>query len=116
MYKNFLFYFSLLLSISVCFTPYTFAYEETITMETLESVSGSVMSISANKKNITVRRMYGGDSIRYQDIALAIASNCVITKNSEIVETSDLEIGDHVDIRYNANAEPLATAVSIVVS
>jgi len=119
MVKKLLLVLGLLTVVFACgcaFSGAASAYEETLVIESLKSVEGAIMEVDEDQKRITVRWMYDPIMIRYQDVTLNVPETCVITKESETSELSELESGDHVSVRYDANAEPLARAISIVVS
>jgi len=98
------------------FSQIALAYEDTLVIESLRSVEGTITGIDTDTKRVTVRWMYDPIMIRYEDVTLNVPETCVITKESETSELMELEEGDHVSVRYDANAEPLARAISIVVS
>lgn len=109
--------FAGLLTVSGPFSLGTvFAFEDTLVIESLRTIDGAITGINTDAKRVTVRWMYDSVMIRYEDITLNVPDTCVITKESEASEISELETGDHVTVRYDQNAEPLPRAISIVVS
>jgi hypothetical protein len=93
-----------------------FAEEDTFVMESFQTVEGAVTDVDAEHKRVTVRWMADTVLLKYEDVLLSVPDSAVITKNSEAIGLDDLESGDHVTVRYDANTQPLPKAVSMVVS
>jgi len=109
-----------LIGFVICFSVHSpsaaHAFEDTLVIESLRSIDGAITGIDTDAKRVTVRWMFDPVLIQYQDVTLHVPDTCSITKESETAELDDLETGDHVSVRYDANAEPLPRAISIVVS
>ncbi len=93
-----------------------FAEDDTLVMESFQTVSGSVTEVDTDHKRITFRWMADDLRLQYQDVVLDVPDTCVITKNSETIELTDLESGDSGTVRFDENAQPLPKASSITIT
>lgn len=91
------------------------AYDDTLVIESLQTVQGDLTGVDTDNKRVTIRWMADNVLMKYQDLTLSVPDTCVITKNSEARELTDLETGDSATVRFDSNAQPLARAVSITV-
>jgi NADH dehydrogenase FAD-containing subunit len=92
------------------------AYEDTLVIESMQTIEGNITEINTDQKRVTARWMADEVLIRYQDIVLDVPDTCVITKNGETIELDDLEANDPASIRFDSNAQPLPRAASITVT
>jgi hypothetical protein len=113
-----MFVFLLILAISLGFAPLreAFSREDTLVFESVQTIEGSVQDLDANRNRVTVHWMNDEVLFTYQDVTVNVTDATAILKESETIRLDDLEIGDHVTLRYDANAEPLPRAISIVVA
>lgn len=92
------------------------AYEDTLVIESMQTIAGNATEIDTDRKRVTIRWMADEVLMKYQDIILDVPDTCVITKNSETIELDDLEPNDPATVRFDANAQPLPRASSITVT
>lgn len=92
------------------------AYEETMVIESMQTIEGNITEIDTEQRRVTARWMADEILMKYQDVILDVPSDCVITKNSETIELDDLEPNDPATVRFDANAVPLPRAYSIAVT
>ena len=113
--------FILALSISIMILSASFlnkalAYEDTLVIESMQTIEGDITAIDTDHKRVTARWMADEVLMKYQDIVLDVPDTCVITKNGETIELNDLEPNDAASVRFDANAQPLPRASSITVT
>ena len=108
----------LLLAAAFGFSPSraVFAEDDTLVMESFQTVTGDVASIDEDHKRITFHWMADDVRLQYQDLVLDVPDSCVITKNSETINLNDLESGDSGTVRFDSNAQPLPKASSITIT
>ena len=92
------------------------AYEDTMVIESLQTIEGNVTEIDTENRRVTERWMADEVLMKYQDIILDVPDSCAITKNGETVGLQDLEQNDPASIRFDSNAQPLPRAGSITVT
>ena len=90
--------------------------EETIVFESVRSIEGSIQNVDTSRNRIVVHWMNDDVRLTYQDVTMNITDSTVILKEGKDIRINDLEVGDHVSVRYDANAEPLPRAISITVA
>jgi len=107
-----------ILAISLTSSPIqkVFSEEDTFIVESVQTVEGSVLAVDAEHRRATIHWMNDEVLFTYQDLTLNVPESTSILKESETIRLDDLESGDHVTLRYDANAEPLPRALSIVVA
>jgi len=107
-----------ILTISLSFVPLQEALseEDTFVIQSIQTIDGSVQNINERERGITVHWLNDPVLLTYQDLILHVPDSTPIIKDSEKVRLEDLENGDHVTVRYDANAEPLPRAISIAVA
>lgn len=93
-----------------------FAEDDTLVIESFQTVTGSVTHVDRDHKRITFHWMADDVRLQYQDLLLDVPDTCVITKNSETIELDDLESGDSGTVRFDSNAQPLPKASSITIT
>ena len=106
----------LALLLSPSFAQKVFSYEDTMTIESIQTIQGDLTSIDTDHKRVTVRWMADEILLKYEDITLDVPSTCAITKNGETIELDDLEANDPATVRFDSNAQPLPRASSITVT
>ena len=106
------------LAMSLSFSPLqkAFSEEDTFTVESVQTIQGDVTAVDPEHHTVTIHWMNDEVLFTYQDLNLNVTKSTSITKESEPIRLDDLESGDHVTLRYDANAEPLPRAISIVVA
>ena len=92
-----------------------FAEDDTLVIESLQTIDGSITGVDEDRKQVDVRWMADNVMMKYQDVTLTVPDSATITKNADPIEFRDLENGDHVTVRFNQNAVPMPQAVSISV-
>lgn len=107
-----------ILAISLSFLPLqeAFSREDTLVLESVQTVEGSVQDLDTSHNRVTVHWMNDEVLFTYQDVTLDVTDSTAIIKEGRTIRLDDLETGDHVTLRYDANAEPLPRALSIVVA
>jgi hypothetical protein len=107
-----------ILAISLSFVPLqeAFSREDTLVIESIQTVEGSVQDLDTSSNRVTVHWMNDEVLFTYQDVTLDVTDSTAIIKEGRTIRLDDLETGDHVTLRYDANAEPLPRALSIVVA
>ena len=93
-----------------------FAYEDTLVIESMQTLNGNITEIDTDHKRVTARWMVDEILMKYQDIVLDVPDTCVITKNGETITLDDLEPNDPATVRFDSNAQPLPRASSITVT
>ena len=93
-----------------------YAEDDTLVMESFQTVSGSVTEVDEDHKRITFHWMADDVRLQYQDLILDVPDSCVITKNSETINLNDLESGDSGTVRFDSNAQPLPKASAITIT
>ena len=93
-----------------------FAEDDTLVIESFQTVSGSVTEVDTDHNRITFRWMADDLHMQYQDLLLDVPPSCVIVKNSETIELDDLESGDSGAVRFDSNAMPLPKASTITIT
>jgi hypothetical protein len=93
-----------------------FAEDDTLVMESFQTVSGDVTEVNASDKRVAFRWMADDVRLKYQDLMLDVPDSCVITKNSETIQLDDLESGDSGTVRFDSNAQPLPKASTITIT
>ena len=117
MKKKFHFALSILIMIpSLSFSHEVFAYEDTMVIESMQTIDGDITEIDTDQKRVTARWMADEILLKYEDIVLDVPDTCVITKNGRTIELEDLEPNDPASIRFDSNAQPLPRASSITVT
>lgn len=106
--------FAMILSLS--FAQKVFSYEDTLVIESMQTIEGDITAIDTSQKRVTARWMADEVLMKYQDVVLDVPDSCVITKNGETIELDDLEPNDPATVRYDSNAMPLPRASSITVT
>jgi len=106
----------LVLCLSLSFAQKAFAYEDTLIIESMQTIQGDLTSIDTDHRRVTVRWMADEILLKYQDITLDVPRTCTITKNGETIELDDLEANDPATVRFDSNAQPLPRASSITVT
>jgi hypothetical protein len=107
---------SIALSVSLV-PPQAFAdREETVVFESVRSIEGSIQDVDEDRNKVVVHWMNDDVMLTYQDVTLNVTDATAILKEGENIRINDLETGDHVSVRYDANAEPLPRAISITVA
>lgn len=108
----------LVLVVSVCLVPAsaTAEREETIYFQSIRSIEGSIQNVDTFHNRITVHWMNDDVMLTYEDVTMDVKDSTAILKEAENIRINDLEVGDHVSVRYDANAEPLPRAISITVA
>lgn len=109
--------FSILMVTLILFPqPMPLAYEDTVVVESMQTIEGDITEIDTNLNRITLRWL--GDEIlmKYQDVLLDVPSTCAITKNGETIRLDDLEQNDPATVRFDGNAQPLPRATTITVT
>lgn len=101
---------------SLSTSPAVWAYEDTLVIESMQTIEGNITAINTNKKQVTARWMADEVLLKYQDIVLNVPDSCVITKNGETIELEDIEANDPASIRFDENAQPLPRASSITIT
>ena len=96
--------------------PKVSAYEDTMVIESMQTIYGSITEIDTDHRRVTARWLDDELLMKYQDIVLDVPKNCVIIKNSRTIELDDLESNDPATIRFDSNAMPLPRASSITIS
>ncbi|MEI7752090.1 MAG: hypothetical protein WCJ71_08380 [Candidatus Omnitrophota bacterium] len=106
------------LALSLNFVPLQEALsrEDTLVIESVQTVEGSVQDLDSGHNRVTVHWMNDEVLFTYQDLTLDVTDSTAILKEGRTIRLDDLETGDHVTLRYDANAEPLPRALSIVVA
>lgn len=89
------------------------SFEETSVGGIVETIEGSVESVDAEKKTITIRWMSDPVMMHYQNTLLEVLPSTALIKNSEPIKLRDIEAGDHTTVRYDPYAIPVAKALSI---
>jgi hypothetical protein len=102
--------------LSLSFTPSIFAYEDTLVIESMQTIDSNITEIDTDHKRVTARWLADDVLMKYQDVVLDAPDSCVITKNGETIELDDLETNDPATIRFDSNAQPLPRASSITVT
>ena len=97
-------------------TPAVLAYEDTLVLESMQTIDGSLTVIDTDNNRVTARWMADELLMKYQDITLDVPSACVITKNGQTIELNDLEPNDPATVRFDSNAQPLPRAINITVT
>ncbi len=107
-----------ILAMSLCVAPLqeAFSREDTLVIESVQTVEGSVQDLDTSNNRVTVHWMNDEILFTYQDLTLDVTDSTAIIKEGRTIRLDDLEVGDHVTLRYDANAEPLPRAISIVVA
>ncbi len=93
-----------------------YAEDDTLVMESFQTVTGSVTEVDEDHKRITFHWMADDVRLQYQDLLLDVPDSCVITKNSETINLGDLESGDSGTVRFDSNAQPLPKASTITIT
>lgn len=93
-----------------------FAEDDTLVMESFQTVNGNVTSIDTDNKRMTFHWMADDVRLQFQDTIMDVPDSCVITKNSETITLDDLESGDSGAVRFDSNAQPLPKASSITIT
>lgn len=106
----------LVIIISLSSLQKAFAYEDTLVIESMQTIEGNITEIDASQKRATARWMADEILMKYQDIVLDVPDSCVITKNGETIELEDVEPNDAATVRFDSNAQPLPRASSITVT
>ena len=102
--------------LSFSFTQKAFPYEDTLIIESMQTIQADITEIDLEHRRVTARWMADEVLMKYQDIILDVPSACAITKNGETVGLEDLELNDPASIRFDSNAQPLPRASSITVT
>ena len=102
--------------LSFSFTHKAFSYEDTLVIESMQTIQADITEIDTEHRRVTARWMADEVLMKYQDIILDVPSTCAITKNGETIELIDLEANDPASIRFDASAQPLPRASSITVT
>ena len=84
-------------------TPAVLAYEDTLVLESMQTIDGSLTVIDTDNNRVTARWMADELLMKYQDITLDVPSACVITKNGQTIELNDLEPNDPATVRFDSN-------------
>ncbi len=92
------------------------AEDDTMVIESFQTVSGSVTDVDTDHKRVTFRWMADDLRLQYQDLLVDVPDSCVITKNSETIRLDDLESGDSGTVRFDSNAQPLPKASTITIT
>ena len=106
----------LMMILSLAPSKPAFAYEDTMVIESMETVTGDLTEIDTDHKRVTLRWLADEILMKYQDVILDVPDTCVITKNSETITLDDLEANDPATVRFDSNAQPLPRAASITVT
>jgi hypothetical protein len=106
----------LVMTLNFAYAQTVLAYEDTLVIESMRTIDGSITEIDAEQKRVTARWMADEILMKYQDVVLDVPDTCVITKNGETIELDDLEANDPASVRFDSNAQPLPRASSITVT
>lgn len=96
--------------------PRVFAYEDTLVIESMQTIAGNITEIDTDHKRVTARWMADEILLKFQDVVLDVPNTCVITKNGETIELEDLEPNDAATVRFDSNSQPLPRANSITIT
>ena len=99
-----------------CPSPAAFAEDDTLVIQSFQTVSGNITDVDTDHKRITFRWMDDDIRLTYQDLLLDVPDACVIVKNSETIGLMDLESGDSGTVRFDSNAQPLPKASTITIT
>lgn len=85
--------------------------------QNLQTITGSLTEVNDADQRINVRGQpdNGMGDLKYKDTTLDVSS-ALITKVTKTISLNELQSGDHVTVRFDANAQPLPKAISIDVS
>ena len=87
--------------------------EETAIEGIVQTIEGSIDTVDAEKKIVTVRWMVDPVMMHYENVTLKVLPSTALVKNSSPIELRDIESGDHATVRYDPNTAPIARALSI---
>ena len=102
--------------VSLAPSQLAFAEEDTLVIESFQTVTGDLTDVDTFNKRVTFRWLADEVRLKYEDLLLDVPDTCVIVKNGETIILDDLESGDSGTVRFDSNAIPLPKASSITIT